>query len=74
MELFWASGWSLGIGIALGLAIAGMVWAALSWQRRAETVFEPPVPNGVDTALEVIGATGVVLDSDNRVLRGVLSN
>lgn len=73
MELFWASGWSLGIGIALGLAIAGMVWAALSWQRRAETVFEPPVPDGVDTALEVIGATGVVLDSDNRVLRAASS-
>jgi two-component system, OmpR family, sensor histidine kinase SenX3 len=69
MELFWSSGWILASGIALGLAIAGLVWAALRWQRRAEEVFEPPVPDGVDTALEVIGATGVVLDADNRVLR-----
>ena len=69
MELFWSSGWSLATGIAIGLAIAGLVWAAVGWQRRAETVFEPPVPDGVDTALEVIGSTGVVLDADNRVLR-----
>ena len=73
MELFWASGWSLGIGIVLGLAISGMAWAAVRWQSRAGTVFEPPVPDGVDTALEVIGATGVVLDADNRVLRAAAS-
>lgn len=69
MELIWSAGWSLATGIAIGLAIGGLVWAAVGWQRRAETVFEAPVPDGVDTALEVIGATGVVLDADNRVLR-----
>src|SRR6056300_1438055 len=73
MELFWSSGWSLGIGIALGIALAGMVVLALRWQQRAETVFEQPVPDGVDTALEVIGATGIVLDADNRVLRAAKS-
>ena len=73
MELFWSSGWSLGIGIALGIALAGMVLLALRWQQRAETVFEQPVPDGVDTALEVIGATGIVLDADNRVLRAAKS-
>ena len=72
MELFWSSGWSLGIGIALGSALAGMVVLALRWQQRAETVLEQPVPDGVDTALEVIGATGIVLDADNRVLRAWL--
>lgn len=69
MELFWSSGWSLALGIALGLSIAGLVWAAVGWRRRAEDVLDVPVPDGVDTALEVIGATGVVLDADNRVLR-----
>ena len=73
MELFWSSGWSLGIGIALGIALAGMMVLALRWQQRAETVFEHPVPDGVDTALEVIGATGIVLDADNRVLRAATS-
>lgn len=73
MELFWSSGWSLGIGIVLGIALATMVVLALRWQRRAETVLEQPVPDGVDTALEVIGATGIVLDADNRVLRAAKS-
>ena len=73
MELFWSSGWSLGIGIALGVAIASLVMLALRWQRRAETVLEQPVPDGVDTALEVISATGIVLDADNRVLRAAKS-
>ena len=73
MELFWSSGWSLGIGIALGIALASMVVLALRWQRRAETVLEQPVPDGVDTALEVIGATGIVLDADNKVLRAARS-
>lgn len=73
MELFWSSGWTLGIGIVLGIALATMVVLALRWQRRAETVLEQPVPDGVDTALEVIGATGIVLDADNRVLRAAKS-
>ncbi|MGA1688447.1 MAG: sensor histidine kinase [Pontimonas sp.] len=73
MELFWSTGWSLGIGIALGVALATLVILAVRWQRRAETVLEQPVPDGVDTALEVIGATGIVLDADNRVLRAAKS-
>jgi two-component system sensor histidine kinase SenX3 len=53
--------------------VAGLIWAAVGWQRRAEDVFEQPVPHGVDTALEVIGATGVVLDAEDRVLRAAQS-
>ena len=69
MEPFWSPAWMLLLGIALGVGIAALVWAGAGWHRRAEQVLEPPVPDGVDTALEVIGATGVVLDADNRVLR-----
>ena len=69
MEPFWSPAWMLLLGIGLGLGVAVLVWAGAGWHRRAEQVLEPPVPDGVDTALEVIGATGVVLDADNRVLR-----
>ena len=69
MEPFWSPAWMLLLGIVVGLGIAALVWAGAGWHRRAEQVLEPPVPDGVDTALEVIGATGVVLDADNRVLR-----
>lgn len=69
MEPFWSPAWMLLLGVVVGLGIAALVWAGAGWHRRAEQVLEPPVPDGVDTALEVIGATGVVLDADNRVLR-----
>lgn len=69
MEPFWSPGWMLLLGIALGLGVAALAWAGAGWHRRAEEVLEQPVPHGVDTALEVIGATGVVVDADNRVLR-----
>jgi len=69
MEFIWSPGWSVGLGVVIGLAVAGLVWAAVGWQRRAEGVFELPVPDGVDTALDVIGATGLVVDSTDRVVR-----
>lgn len=69
MEPLWSPAWMLLLGIGVGLGVAALVWAGAGWHRRAEQVLEPPVPDGVDTALEVIGATGVVLDADNRVLR-----
>lgn len=69
MEPLWSPASMLLLGIVVGLGIAALVWAGAGWHRRAEQVLEPPVPDGVDTALEVIGATGVVLDADNRVLR-----
>jgi two-component system sensor histidine kinase SenX3 len=69
MEPFWSPAWMLLLGIGLGLGVAALIWAGAGWHRRAEQVLDLPVPDGVDTALEVIGATGVVLDADNRVLR-----
>ncbi|MDB4607088.1 ATP-binding protein [Pontimonas sp.] len=73
MEIVFSPGWGVALGAGLGLLVAGLIWAAVGWQRRAEDVFEQPVPHGVDTALEVIGATGVVLDAEDRVLRAAQS-
>jgi two-component system sensor histidine kinase SenX3 len=73
MEFLLSPGWVFLVGIAAGLGVAALVWAGAGWHRRAEEVLEVPVPDGVDTALEVIGSTGVVLDADNRVLRASIS-
>ena len=73
MEIVFSPGLGVALGAGLGLLVAGLIWAAVGWQRRAEDVFEQPVPHGVDTALEVIGATGVVLDAEDRVLRAAQS-
>ena len=73
MEIVFSPGLGVALGAGLGLLVAGLIWAAVGWRRRAEDVFEQPVPHGVDTALEVIGATGVVLDAEDRVLRAAQS-
>lgn len=73
MEFLLSPGWVFLVGTAAGLGVAALVWAGAGWHRRAEEVLEVPVPDGVDTALEVIGSTGVVLDADNRVLRASIS-
>jgi two-component system, OmpR family, sensor histidine kinase SenX3 len=73
MEFALAPGWLFLVGLIAGLGVAALVWAGAGWHRRAEEVLEAPVPDGVDTALEVIGSTGVVLDADNKVLRASIS-
>lgn len=73
MEFLLLPGWVFLVGVVAGLGVAALVWAGAGWHRRAEEVLEVPVPDGVDTALEVIGSTGVVLDANNRVLRASIS-
>jgi two-component system, OmpR family, sensor histidine kinase SenX3 len=60
--------WALVIGIVAGGLVIGAMWFVSSRSGPKEVGVEP-VPDGLDTALEVIGAIGVVLDAKNRVIR-----
>jgi two-component system sensor histidine kinase SenX3 len=60
--------WSLVAGLVLGAALVGAVWLVKGRSAPLE-VGPEPIPDGLDTALEVIGAIGVVLDAKNRVVR-----
>ncbi len=57
------------LGFFIGALVVGVIWLIRHpWNVRARIDSEV-VPDGLDTALEVIGATGLVLDQDNRVVR-----
>lgn len=60
--------WSLVIGGLFGALVIGALWFVSSRSAPKEVGVEP-VPDGLDTALEVIGAIGVVFDAKNRVIR-----
>jgi two-component system, OmpR family, sensor histidine kinase SenX3 len=60
--------WALAIGIVVGAAVVGVLWLLRSRPVHLEQGTDP-MPDGVDTALEVIGAIGIVLDAKNRVIR-----
>jgi two-component system sensor histidine kinase SenX3 len=60
--------WALVIGVIAGGLVIGAMWFVSSRSGPKEVGVEP-VPDGLDTALEVIGAIGVVLDAKNRVIR-----
>jgi two-component system sensor histidine kinase SenX3 len=60
--------WALVIGTIAGGVVIGAMWFVSSRSGPKEVGAEP-VPDGLDTALEVIGAIGVVLDAKNRVIR-----
>jgi len=60
--------WALVFGIIAGGVVIGAMWFVSSRSGPKELGAEP-VPDGLDTALEVIGAIGVVLDAKNRVIR-----
>jgi two-component system, OmpR family, sensor histidine kinase SenX3 len=65
----WLEGpWALMIGVVVGGLIVGVLWFVARRSAPLEVGSEP-VPDGLDTALEVIGAIGVVLDGRNRVIR-----
>lgn len=57
------------LGFGAGALIVGIVWIIRHpWSGRSR-IDQEVVPDGLDTALEVIGATGLVLDENNRVIR-----
>ena len=57
------------LGFVAGALIVGVVWLIRHpWSSRGG-IDKEVVPDGLDTALEVIGATGLVLDESNRVIR-----
>lgn len=60
--------WALLIGVVAGGGLVGALWLVRGRSAPLE-VGPEPIPDGLDTALEVIGAIGVVLDAKNRVIR-----
>ena len=60
--------WALVAGSLFGALVIGALWFVSSRSGPKEVGAEP-VPDGLDTALEVIGAIGVVFDAKNRVIR-----
>ena len=69
MELFTA--WPLSglFGFLLGAALVGVLWAVRHPWSGGQRIEREVIPDGLDTALEVIGATGLVLDHNNKVIR-----
>jgi two-component system sensor histidine kinase SenX3 len=57
------------VGFSLGALLVGVVWLIRSPWSSSSRIHKDVVPDGLDTALEVIGATGLVLDHDNKVIR-----
>ena len=56
-------------GFLVGGLVVGAIWLIRHPWNSPGRLETEVVPDGLDTALEVIGATGLVLDQDNRVLR-----
>jgi len=57
------------LGFVGGALIVGVVWMIRHPWSSPGGIDKEVVPDGLDTALEVIGATGLVLDENNRVIR-----
>ncbi len=57
------------LGFVAGALIVGVVWLIRHPWSGPRGIDKEVVPDGLDTALEVIGATGLVLDENNRVIR-----
>ena len=57
------------LGFVVGAVVVGAIWLIRHPWSASARLDSDVVPDGLDTALEVIGATGLVLDQDNRVLR-----
>lgn len=61
--------WIALIGFAAGALVVGLIWVVRSPWNLGNRLEGSVVPDGLDTALEVIGATGLVLDQHNHVMR-----
>jgi two-component system sensor histidine kinase SenX3 len=68
MNILLEGPWALVFGVVAGGLIVGALWFVARRSAPLEAGSEP-VPDGLDTALEIIGAIGVVLDGKNRVIR-----
>ena len=60
--------WSLVVGALLGGLIASGLWTVMGHRRPLPTDLQSQ-PDGVDTALDVIGAVGMVVDRNDQVIR-----
>lgn len=60
--------WSLVVGALLGGLVASGLWTVMGHRRPLASDIHAQ-PDGVDTALDVIGAVGMVIDSHDRVIR-----
>ena len=69
MDVWMSWPWSAVIGFAAGALAVGLVWALRHPWTSTPRIEREIVPDGLDTALAVIGATGLVLDRENRVIR-----
>lgn len=69
MELVTTWPWSTLIGVAVGALAVGLVWVLRYPWSQSSRLEQVVVPDGLDTALDVIGTTGLVLGSDDQVIR-----
>lgn len=69
MELLTTWPYSGLLGFVLGALLIGVVWVVRHPWNASGGIDREVIPDGLDTALEVIGANGLVLDQNNQVLR-----
>lgn len=69
MDLLESWPWVAAMGFLVGALVVGLVWVLRTPWTRNPGIQGAVVPDGLDTALEVIGATGLVLDQHHRVIR-----
>ena len=69
MELLTTWPLSALIGFVAGALLVGVIWIVRHPWNSGGGIDRDLMPDGLDTALEVIGANGLVLDQNNQVLR-----
>ena len=69
MELLTTWPFSALLGFVTGALLVGVIWIVRHPWNSGGGIDRDLMPDGLDTALEVIGANGLVLDQNNQVLR-----